>query len=147
MDPIDAPNPTRKGTRIFIEGGWRALVPHFEVDLETVSMWARYYELKGESAVQARLSAKTTAQRIGEGGFLHLLRMAIARRAQLYAKLFPVLQEPNGMHRRVRLVGFDPERIQRTFVPGEGATKEVKGAIESELREMGLQALNEREAL
>ena len=94
-----------------IPGGWKAWVPEFFVDatyMQALTQALAPYHPEPEKEARRRM------QDMGEVGFVSRLKDFIRRHADRYAKRFPHTRRPDRT-----LAGFDPERLQTRFIPGE----------------------------
>lgn len=127
----------RGGPRIFIPGGWEAFIAEISLDAETLRAYTR---VVGSAAEAAALH-----QQIYERGYIVGLRLAIARRAQLYYQLYPELAEPlrreyDTSQQFVTLRGFDPQTLQSTYIPFERPGRAGNPLIEEMLHTMAKEA-------
>lgn len=107
-----------------IPGGWKAWVPEVVVREEDLQHWARYYQFDGYPPHQARAMAERAIIRKHEAGWIRDLRRSLVRWAQIYLKRFGDLQ------------GFDPERMQQAYYPGENTGRRGKAFVNQLMREM-----------
>lgn len=139
IDAIEVVHPTIERCRIYIPGGWRANCAEITVDDFTRRAYA--------SVLGTPEDANALHQRVYEAGFKTGLRLAIARRAQEYARLFPDLMLPYERTRTltvnfVTLKGFDPAIAQATYIPFDYPGRAGSDVIHETLREMAANARN-----
>ena len=116
--PIEA-----RGIRVV--PGWTARVPLIlKVDEETMRVYGRFFQGRGKSPAEADAEVLRMCHGVFEAFWIVKLRLAMARWARLYEERFGDLE------------GFDPERMQGTFCPGDNWGKRGKPFVNPIFEEM-----------
>ncbi len=139
MKDIECPHPGKGMYKIRVPGGWHAHIPRATPTPDTYATYSRYYRSLGASEVNARKLVDDMIQGLLEADYIHKLQMAIKYQAQRYAEAYPDLHkliQPSFGHKRTILLGFDPEKAQENFVPGDRFGRAGKSWLKDSLREM-----------
>ena len=124
---------------LLIPGGWQALVPQvMEDSLEVFTKaWSEYlYNSKMcKSQFEARKRAKKMIQNVFNYAWSILLSQAIFYWAKEYAKRYPERLTPTEEKDIFVLEGFNAEKMQYAFVPGQKPGRGLK-FVDEMLREM-----------
>lgn len=136
MPDIEVKHPEQR-LKLFVPGGWHARVAEVTIDAPTLAAYTRYLGNERE--------ARELHQKVYESGYIKGLRLAIARRAQEYATRFPDLVAPlprqySTTREYVTLRGFDPERLQGTYVPFDQPGRGGNVTIDTTLTELAQEA-------
>lgn len=143
MSDIEAVHPLKGFHRILVRGGWHAHIPRATPTVDTYATYSQYYRSLGASEANARKLVEQMIDQLVTADYVHKLQMAIKRQAQAYAEAYPDLHrlvQPKFGHKRTLLVGFDPEKAQQNFVPGDRFGRAGKSWMKDSLREMATSA-------
>ena len=119
------PEINRKG--IHVPGGWLAKLPSPQWHDSELEPFIRYYAGKGQHEGVAHKRVVEAWEALWVYAWSFGLMQAITRMARRYAKMHPDL----GMR------GYDPEKAQVGYVPGDWTGSRGKPAVTEMLRQMG----------
>ncbi len=122
---IPMPELRRRG--VVVPGGWIAKIPSIRGYDAEEAAHVRYYRGKGLHEGAALDHVRTSWEAIWVHGYLQALGQAVADMAKKYKKIHPDLG----------LRGFDPEKAQAGYVPGDNTGVRGKPAVTELLRRMG----------
>lgn len=132
MKPIEcASGISSSRQRLYIPGGWEAPIAEIRPDPDSVKAYA--------AAMGTVDEALRRLQLVYDGGYLRLLRKAVAARAQEYHRMYPQHARDIKVGRRTltALWGFDPQRAALTFLPFDNPGRQGNPWIKKTLMEMG----------
>lgn len=139
MYRIEMPHIKRKwqGKYIYIPGGWRAHLPIIEVEPCVLEAWRVYLMQSGVGVIESVAQAKRIGQGIYAAGYRPGLLSHTMYWAKQYAKAYPESLEATGMIDGIYVLkGFEPERVQSSFVPFQRSGRKGQPFMSSLLREM-----------
>jgi hypothetical protein len=103
--------PTNK--KIVIEGGWEARIPEVTaVDPQTQLAYGRFLQSAGMSPLEAQDEVVRRMSNVFMSAWLRALTRNMRYWASKYARRFPLNINDDGTLR-----GFNPERLQNTYIP------------------------------
>lgn len=125
---------------IKIPGGWEARIPEItKMDATTSLSYGRFFQSQGLSSLKAEEAMLESMNKVFERGWKRYLGISIRRWAQVYARKYPeklkLLWKKGKMETYV-LEGFDPERMQYTYIPDARVGRRGKTKANAALAEM-----------
>jgi len=123
---IEAPPIRRQG--LFIPGGWQARIPGVTFYPGDLAPLYAHFQKRGHNFAVATQQAEGALEAIWIRAYLDGMREAITNAALRYDAIYPELE----------LAGFDPEKVQAAYVPGDKFTgRRGKVGLKKLLVEMG----------
>ena len=119
----------RKKGNIRIPGGWTIKIPSIEMKEGEKDAYVKYLSKSHGTPPQlAERKIQASMQKVFDRGWMIGLREMLVDRAAEYRSIFGDLE------------GFDPERLQGAYVPGENTGRAGKPVVRRLLVQMGRDA-------
>lgn len=124
---------TTFGTKTLrIPGGWKANIPYAtSFDDKTMLSYGRFFQSQGCSSREATQEVLERMNNVFERAWIRYLGLSIRRWARKYATNWPGKIQRDGT-----LKGFDPEKLQNTYIPDTNVGRRGKLGANAALVEM-----------
>lgn len=120
--------------RVCVRAGWIAWVPEMQDLQYTTALTVHFMPSCANDPRRAEARAVEVQAALAAVEFIRRLREFIRRNAERYARQWPQLRRSDGTLR-----GFDPEELQRVFVPYDNRGRRGKLALTRALARMAEQ--------
>jgi len=122
---------------LFIPGGWHADVPENIIESGAIEAWALYFRQEGMGTIKSIVEAKELQWKLMAAAWRPGLMSHTAYWAKKYALAYPdTMYNFAETYQQYELDGFDPERVQTSYVPFHRHGRKGQPFMNNLLREM-----------